>query len=552
MLAAFFSTCISVFAQSVNPFAKYSFDQTYSIVGLGRSSEDSFQKYSFILRDTADFNILKQTWNFNKRSDFYLRQEFFEIFILKGKELVDRIIVNPTDNNIQVDNNWYYFDNSLLEALHEKFPLEYHIQQRSFRSESISKAYADSIRKEPSLIYASESYYLGKHEGQFYITYNKSKTIPNFQMATKAACKLLGEKAGPREFSAAYDLSDYNIAHENKFRITVESSKAIYDKIRPEGFAKGDWEERDFEVYSYWLCAGAQNKTEKFRGGNSRLNVDRFNVKALEMKPEYSGGISAFYDYIQKAFQWPEAAVSAGVSGKLIADFIIEKDGSITDVKVVQDLGYGTGEELIRVLRNSKKWQPGKIHGIPVRYRYSLPLSLPPPPQAHSTLAVIGASTQSRKKLPPLQATKGQYYFEHKLNKCGDITFVNEDGKQALSDRFSILNYVVNGFNADTLNKLIGRASYQVVIDSTGKCCTISSKNETNLPDQSLRIDEIIDSKTIWNVLPSKSGKKEAVSAILVFTFTEDKVKYQHVAFDKNSDNLVELEFSEKNKGGRW
>ena len=129
---------------------------------------------------------------------------------------------------------------------------------------------------------------------------------------------------------------------------------------------------------------------------------------------------------------------------------------------------------------------------------------------------------------------------------------MNEDGKQALSDRFSILNYVVNGFHADTLNKVIGRVSYQVVIDSTGKCCTISSKNETNLPDQSLRIDEIIDSKTIWNVLPSKSGKKEAVSAILVFTFTEDKVKYQHVAFEKNSDNLVELEFSEKNKGGRW
>jgi len=272
---------------------------------------------------------------------------------------------------------------------------------------------------------------------------------------------------------------------------------------------------------------------------------------AIDQMPRYPDGLNAFYDYVENAFQWPEAAISARVSGKLIADFIIEKDGSIADVRVVQDLGYGIAEEFIRVLRNSKKWQPGKIHGIPVRCSYTLPLPLPPPPQAHLTLAAIGGSIPSGKKLQPLQATKGQYYFESKLNKCGDVPFVNEDGKQVLSDRFSILNYVVNGFHADTLDKIIGRASYQVVIDSTGKCCTVSFKNETNLPDQSLKINEIVDSKTIWNVLPSKSGKKEAVSAILVFTFTEEKVKYQHIVFEKNSDKLVELEFSEKSKGGR-
>ncbi len=274
----------------------------------------------------------------------------------------------------------------------------------------------------------------------------------------------------------------------------------------------------------------------------------------IDEMPQYPDGLKAFYDYVQNAYQWPKGAIPAGVSGKLIAGFVIERDGSIKDVTIIRDLGYGTGEELAKVLRNTKKWTPGKHRGMTVRVSYTLPLALHPlpPTQTHSSLASIDGSTQSGKKLRPLQATKGQYYFESKLNKCGEISFVNEEGKQALSDRFSILNYVVNGFNADTLNKIIGRVSYQVVIDSTGKCCTISSKNETNLPDRSLKIDEIIDSKTIWNVFPSKNGKKEAISAILVFTFTEEKVKYQHVVFDKNSDNLIELEFSEKNKGGRW
>ena len=56
--------------------------------------------------------------------------------------------------------------------------------------------------------------------------------------------------------------------------------------------------------------------------------------------------------------------------------FIVETDGSLSNIKTIKDIGYGTGDEAIRVLKNSPKWKPGKIGEKPVRAEYSLPISI--------------------------------------------------------------------------------------------------------------------------------------------------------------------------------
>jgi protein TonB len=56
--------------------------------------------------------------------------------------------------------------------------------------------------------------------------------------------------------------------------------------------------------------------------------------------------------------------------------FVVEKDGSVTDIKIIRDLGYGTGKEAKRVLENSPKWKPGIQNGRPVRVQYNLPISI--------------------------------------------------------------------------------------------------------------------------------------------------------------------------------
>ena len=98
-----------------------------------------------------------------------------------------------------------------------------------------------------------------------------------------------------------------------------------------------------------------------------------YNISGVEMKPEYPGGLKEFYNYIGKNYKTPDVK---GLNGKVIVTFVIEKDGSLTDIKVIRDIGYGTGEEAIRVLKECKKWIPAEQNGQKVRVQYTLPISI--------------------------------------------------------------------------------------------------------------------------------------------------------------------------------
>jgi protein TonB len=91
----------------------------------------------------------------------------------------------------------------------------------------------------------------------------------------------------------------------------------------------------------------------------------------VEAAPRYGGGLTSFYKYISANFRVPE---EEGFKGKIMVSFVVEVDGSLTNIKVLKDLGYGTSEEAIRVLKASPKWIPGKQNGKPVRVEYSLPI----------------------------------------------------------------------------------------------------------------------------------------------------------------------------------
>ena len=65
-----------------------------------------------------------------------------------------------------------------------------------------------------------------------------------------------------------------------------------------------------------------------------------------------------------------------GLKGKVYVTFVVEKDGSLTDIKVLRDIGYGTGKEAIRVLKATPRWNPGEQNGKKVRCTFSLPISL--------------------------------------------------------------------------------------------------------------------------------------------------------------------------------
>jgi periplasmic protein TonB len=101
-----------------------------------------------------------------------------------------------------------------------------------------------------------------------------------------------------------------------------------------------------------------------------------YDFSAIEQMPEYPGGIQKFYQYVGNNYKYPPAATEAGVSGRVTLQFVVEKDGSLTDIKVLKDLGFGTGDEAKRVLMKANKWKPGIQNGRPVRVQYTLPIVL--------------------------------------------------------------------------------------------------------------------------------------------------------------------------------
>ncbi|WP_338408478.1 energy transducer TonB [uncultured Flavobacterium sp.] len=98
-----------------------------------------------------------------------------------------------------------------------------------------------------------------------------------------------------------------------------------------------------------------------------------YNTAGIEVKPDFPGGMSKFYKYIANNYRTPE---EEGLKGKVYITFVVEKDGSLTDIKVLRDIGYGTGKEAIRVLKSSPRWSPGEQNGKKVRCTFSLPISI--------------------------------------------------------------------------------------------------------------------------------------------------------------------------------
>jgi len=98
-----------------------------------------------------------------------------------------------------------------------------------------------------------------------------------------------------------------------------------------------------------------------------------YDFKEVDVKPEYPGGVESFYKFIAKNFKTPE---EEGLNGKIITTFVIETDGSISNIKVLQDVGYGSAAEVFKVLAMSKKWIPCKLKDVPVRVLYQFPITV--------------------------------------------------------------------------------------------------------------------------------------------------------------------------------
>ena len=155
--------------------------------------------------------------------------------------------------------------------------------------------------------------------------------------------KVVEAKKVVEEIKTVEELKDKNIA--DKDQKGDPDAKIVIDQ--PTGNSDKDAEIVDNQVYS---SAG------------------------IEVQPEFPGGNAGWNKYVQRNYKTPE--VEQDLKGRVFVEFVVEKDGSLTDIKVIRDLGLGTGAEAIRMLKSAPRWKPGVQNGKSIRVRYTQAIML--------------------------------------------------------------------------------------------------------------------------------------------------------------------------------
>ncbi len=99
------------------------------------------------------------------------------------------------------------------------------------------------------------------------------------------------------------------------------------------------------------------------------------SIAMVEQKPEFPGGEAAMYKWLRDNIVYPSAASEEGVQGRVVVEFVVGKDGSITNVRVVRPRHPALDKEALRVVKAMPNWVPGRNNGQPVKVTYTLPVT---------------------------------------------------------------------------------------------------------------------------------------------------------------------------------
>ena len=97
--------------------------------------------------------------------------------------------------------------------------------------------------------------------------------------------------------------------------------------------------------------------------------------QVVETQPEFPGGMAELMKYLQKNIRYPQICKERRVQGRVIVQFVVNADSTITDVNVVKPVNPYLDQEAVRVVKAMPKWKPGEQRGEPVRVRFTLPVT---------------------------------------------------------------------------------------------------------------------------------------------------------------------------------
>lgn len=148
---------------------------------------------------------------------------------------------------------------------------------------------------------------------------------------------------------------------------TISVTADVLRVVKNDAKISTDFNFTDFDADAAIEVPKAKVVEEKF--------VEEEIFLTAETMPSFQGGdLNAFRTWVQKQLKYPIVAQENGIQGRVALSFVVGKDGSLKDVKVLQSPDKTLGEEAVRVVSSSPKWSPAKQRGNPVQLRYTLPV----------------------------------------------------------------------------------------------------------------------------------------------------------------------------------
>jgi protein TonB len=153
----------------------------------------------------------------------------------------------------------------------------------------------------------------------------------------------------------------YKVVENNQ----VEEQKVIVDPVDP-GTSGG--ESNSDPSTDNKMIAGNLSRD------NDSSDAKVYNAAGLDVVPSFPGGEDAMLRFLKKHLQYPLDARESNITGRVYVSFIIDENGKVTEIKVVRGLGYGTDDEVSRVVRIMPDWSPGKYQGKNVKTSLVMPV----------------------------------------------------------------------------------------------------------------------------------------------------------------------------------
>ncbi|MCQ2281552.1 MAG: energy transducer TonB [Bacteroidales bacterium] len=140
--------------------------------------------------------------------------------------------------------------------------------------------------------------------------------------------------------------------------------------------------ENDAELTNEVGIINAEDNANKAQEEFTKVEVEQEEeveeeeiLLVVEEDAEFPGGLEALSKYLAENIKYPQLAKENNITGRVFVSFVVEKNGSVGNIKILRDIGGGCGAEAVRVVKAMPKWKPGKQRGKPVRSQFNLPVN---------------------------------------------------------------------------------------------------------------------------------------------------------------------------------